>query len=284
MDPCEPFVGSEALAAGLLTRSQLRSRFTRVFPDVYLTKHIAEPSLRQRIRAAWLWSERRGVIAGTAAAALHDARWVPPDAPVELIHRNPRPPDGVLTRRERLLGGEVQLIDDMTTTTQCRTAFDIGRRGPLATAVARMDALLRATGVASAAVCEIAGRHPRAKGLRQLEMVLDLTDPGAQSPKETWLRLVLIRGGLPRPHTQIPVAGPDGFIAYLDLGWPKLLIAVEYDGDHHRTERGQYVKDIRRRELLRSMGWIVITVVAGDRPGDIVQRVRAAMERRSSVR
>ncbi len=30
-------------------------------------------------------------------------------------------------------------------------------------------------------------------------------DAGAQSPKETWLRLLLIDAGFPRPQTQIPV-------------------------------------------------------------------------------
>jgi very-short-patch-repair endonuclease len=114
-----------------------------------------------------------------------------------------------------------------------------------------------------------------------LERVLSLADPGSQSPKESWLRWVLVQSGLPRPQTQIPVLADDGFvIAYLDMGWPEAMVAVEYDGDHHRTDRYQYVKDIRRRELLERMGWIVITVVAEDRPADIVTRVRFALARR----
>ncbi len=56
-----------------------------------------------------------------------------------------------------------------------------------------------------------------------------------------------------------------------------------YDGDHHRTDRYQYVKDIRRRELLERMGWIIITIVAEDRPADIIRRVRDAFAR-STVR
>ncbi len=279
-----PFVGSEALAAGVLNRHQLRRGFTRLCPDVYLSKLVV-PSLQDRIRAAWLWSQRRGVIAGSAAAALHGAQWVRSDIAIELIYPNPRRPAGVITRRDALLDGEVALIGKMAATTAQRTAFDIGRRGAVDVALARMDALMRATALHADAVRAVAARHPGARGLCQLENVLGLADPGAQSPKESWLRLVLIRGGLPRPHTQVPVAGEDGYpFAYLDLGWPDLMIAVEYDGDHHRTDRYQYLKDIRRREMLESMGWIVITVVAGDRPADIVARVRAAIARRSSVR
>ena len=92
----------------------------------------------------------------------------------------------------------------MLVTTPERTAFDIGRRGPVGRAVARLDALARATDFKVSDVEELAGKHRHARGLRQLETVLDLVDAGAQSPKETWLRLMLIRAGYPRPQTQIP--------------------------------------------------------------------------------
>jgi very-short-patch-repair endonuclease len=57
---------------------------------------------------------------------------------------------------------------------------------------------------------------------------------------------------------------------------------VEYDGEQHRVDRWQYIKDIRRREELERLGWIVIRVVAGDRPADIVRRVRDALASRAS--
>ena len=68
-----------------------------------------------------------------------------------------------------------------------------------------------------------------------------LFDAGAQSPKETWLRLLLIQAGLPRPQTQIPVRDEFGeAIAYLDMGWEDMKVAVEYDGEQHRSDRRQY--------------------------------------------
>ncbi len=151
--------------------------------------------------------------------------------------------------------------------------------------MARLDALARAAGFKVDDVLAVAGRHRGARGLRQLETVLELVDPGAQSPRESYLRLLLIDAGLPRPHTQIPVFGVDGLpIAYLDMGWPDLMVAVEYDGDHHRLDRHQYLKDIRRLELLERLGWLIVRVVAEDKPGEIVRRVRCALEaRRASV-
>jgi hypothetical protein len=278
-----PFVGSEVLAGGALSRHQLRTRYRTVFPNVYLSQQI-QPTLEERVLSAWLWSDRQATVAGAAAAALHGAKWIDDDITVELIHTNSRPPRGVLTRRDRLLDGETQTLNGLTVTTPARTAFDIGRRDERRLAVARLDALAQATGVQVDDVLLTAERHPGVRGLRRLETALDLTDPGAQSPKETYLRLLFIDAGLPRPETQIPVPGPDGAaIAYLDLGWADRMVAVEYDGDHHRVDRRQYVKDIRRLEKLQAMGWIIVRVVAEDHPADVLRRVRAALAA-SSVR
>ena len=106
-------------------------------------------------------------------------------------------------------------------------------------------------------------------------------DGGAQSPKETWLRLLLIDGGLPAPKTQIMVHNGDFYpLAYLDLGWEEFMVAVEYDGDHHRIDRRQYVKDIGRLKMLENRGWIVIRVVAEYHPNDILDRVCTALRSR----
>jgi len=248
-----------------------------VFPNVYLARD-AEPSLVQRIGAAWLWSNRRGVIAGAAAAALHGAKWIPDGVPVELIHPNTRPPQGVLTRRDMLVDGETQLMDGRMVTTVERTAFDIGRRGAIRSSVARLDSLARATGFKVEDVVGVAKRHPGSPGLRRLETALELVDAGAQSPRESYLRLLLIDAGLPRPQTQIPVLDTDGIpVAYLDLGWEDCLVAVEYDGDQHRVDQRQFRRDIDRLEMLQRMGWTVIRVVAEHRPADILRRVREAI-------
>ncbi len=272
-----PFIGSEALRCGSLSRHQLRAAYRPILPNVYVPLH-AELSLEVRIRAAWLWSRRRAVVGGAAAAALHGAKWIPDDVPVELIHTNTRPPDGVMTRRETLGAGEIQLRNGLAVTTPERTAFDIGRRGAVRSAVVRLDALARATDFKVDDVQRVATAHPRSSGLRRLEAALALVDPGAQSPRESYLRLLLIDAGLPRPQTQIPVLGADGLpFAYLDLGWEEAMVAVEYDGDQHRTDRRQYVKDIRRMEMLDEMGWTIVRVVAEDRSAGIVRRVRAAL-------
>jgi len=62
-------IGSEAVRQGRLSPYQLRTRFRAIYPDVYLAE-CAPLSLRTRSVAAWLWSGRRGVVSGLAAAAV----------------------------------------------------------------------------------------------------------------------------------------------------------------------------------------------------------------------
>jgi hypothetical protein len=274
-------VGTEALAAGEVSRSDLRRYFRWVMPNVYGPRRGAL-TLDDRVTAAWLWSQREGVISGVAASAMLGAEWVDDDVPIELIWANNRPPKGVVTSRDTLLDDEVTFIGRMGITTAERTAFDLSRRGPVGEAVARLDALARATHFKTEDVGVLATRHPHVSGLRQVDRVLDLVDAGAESPRETWLRLLLIGDGFPRPQTQIPVLGSDGYPLYrLDMGWEDAMIAVEYDGSDHR-ELSRVRRDILRSEYLIRLGWTHIRVVAGQQPREIIHRVRRAWANRAN--
>jgi very-short-patch-repair endonuclease len=274
----QPFIGSEALASGSLNRYELRRYYRAIMPNVYLDKRV-QPSFRQRIIAAYLWSRREAVVSGLAASALHGAKWIDDDSPVELIWGNARSPSGVLTRDQLLLENEIQRLDGLRVTTPERTAFDIGRRGRLDDAVARLDALAQATDLKVSAVEELVSRHRHTRGLRQLESVLNLLDAGAESPKETWLRLLVIRAGYPRPRTQIPVLSPDGSRwYYLDMGWEDIKLAAEYDGDHHRTTRELFAYQIERAEDLHELGWTVVTAAARHQRASVLRRVQRAWD------
>ncbi len=276
------FLGSEAIARGSLTRGQLRWNYRQIHRDVYLPKNVLR-TLWDDIQAAWLWSGRRGVIAGRAAAALHGAKWIDDFTPVELLGPFNHQPPGVIVRRERCSAEDVVELAGLPVTSLVRTAFDLGRHLPRAVAVRHLDALSAATGLTAADVAPLIARHKGARGVRQCQTALSLIDAGAQSPKESWLRLVLIDAGLPRPVTQIKVTD-SRLVAYLDMGWEGPKVALEYDGDQHRTDRRQYVKDIRRAEMVDRLGWHVIKVIYEDQPNVISQRARDALTRRSSPR
>jgi hypothetical protein len=274
----EVFVGSAALARGRLTRGRLRWNYRTIFPDVYVPKLVA-PSLEQKTLGAWLWSARNGVITGRAAAAIHGALWVSAATPIEMIWRCGRPPPGILVRDERIDAEEIMQIDGVSVTTPERTAFDLARHLPRDLAVQHLDSLARATGLTTADALLLAEKYPRARGMPRARLALALMDAGAQSPRETSLRLVLIDGGLPAPRTQIRVT--DGVSeAFIDMGYDEPMVGLDYEGAHHSEDRGQYVYDIGRTELVERQGWIDIRVVAEHSRGFILHRAREAFARR----
>lgn len=277
----EPFIGSEALASGALTRYRLRSRFVALHPDVYVQRD-TDLTAVTRAHAAWLWSRRRGLVAGQSAAALHDAKWVDHRGPAQLVYEHRRPPAGIRTWSESVSPDEIQLIGGIPATTSARTAFDLACRNPTGRAVAAIDALARATRLNVEEVQRLAERYKGHRNIRRARRALALVDAGAESPRETWLRLLLIEAGYPRPRTQIPVYGEYGeLVAVLDMGWEDVKLAVEYEGDHHRTDRRQFNRDIARYEALADLGWMGIRVTADDTRGGILGRVAAAWTRRT---
>jgi hypothetical protein len=273
-----PIVGSEAVASGALSRGQLRWNYRSIFPDIYLPR-LADRSLEAMTVGAWLWSGQRSTITGRAAAALHGAKWVSETSPVEMLWRNSHCPPGIIARDERCAPDEVMSLRGLSVATPARTGFDLARHLVGATAVAHLDDLARATRITKQDLVNLVDRYPRARGNKRARFLIDMMDAGAESPKESWLRLVLINAGLPPPTTQIPIT--DGsFVAYLDMGWEVPMVAVEYDRDHHRLDRRQYVKDIRRAETVEYLGWHVVRVIKEDRPREIVERVVRALTRR----
>jgi Protein of unknown function (DUF559) len=275
-----PFVGSEAILAGTWTKRELRRSCTRVYRDVYQRRGSALTA-RDRAVAAWLWSGKKAVVAGNSAAALLGAEWVDPHRPAELVSDRKRPPRLIVTRNETLLAGEAALVGGVPVTSAARTAFDLGRRPGLVAAVIAMDSLARATGLIADDVEPLLTAHQGARGTKQLRRALPLVDAGAESPQETRTRLVLIRGGLPRPQTQIVVRNMWGaVVARIDMGWEQWLVGVEYDGPQHWTDPRVRANDIERTANLESRGWRLVRVSADllrHRPDVIIERARGAL-------
>jgi hypothetical protein len=274
-----PFIGSEAVASGRLTKYQLRSKYVAVHHDVYLPRE-STLTATSRAKSAWLWSGRDAVVAGHSAAALHGAKWVADDAPAQILYGNRRPPKGIHTWSDRFGDDEVQTVNGVVVTTPARTALDIACHYPFDSAVAAIDALARATKLEVAHVEALAERYRGRRGIRAALEVLGLVDPGAESPQETRVRLLLIRAGFPRPETQLPVYDEFGqLVAQLDMGWRDVMVGVDYEGKHHWKTPQQIRRDIRRHELVTELGWIDVRVTAEDSDGAIIGRVGRARVR-----
>jgi hypothetical protein len=122
-----------------------------------------------------------------------------------------------------------------------------------------------------------------ARGVKALVRALVRARPGAQSPKETKLRLGLVECGLPEPVTQFPVMTAEG-LRHADLGYDEARVLLEYQGDQHRTDRRQWLRDLTRVQLFQDAGYHVILVGAHDLEPDcsaLADRVRRALSHTS---
>lgn len=122
-----------------------------------------------------------------------------------------------------------------------------------------------------------AGRRP---GIPALRAALPRIRTDSWSRMESWTRLILEDAGLPEPELNYDAYDDHGrFIGCLDLAYPEFMVAVEYEGDHHRG-RDQFAKDIDRIERLVQNGWRVIRVTSSLAFGarqELIRRVRLAL-------
>lgn len=111
------------------------------------------------------------------------------------------------------------------------------------------------------------GEMPAFSGKRDCIAAAALTAANVDSPMETKCRLAILAHGLPPCETGYIVPGMafrSGAPIRLDMAWPQWKIAIEYDGDHHRTDKRQWRWDQEKRERLRSRGWIVAIATAAN--------------------
>lgn len=106
---------------------------------------------------------------------------------------------------------------------------------------------------------------------------------GVRSPRETRLRLLLVRAGLPEPEVAWVLRDRGGRrIAELDLAYPRWRVAPEYDGRVHADDHAQFAKDGDRWDAIRAAGWDHVRIMKHHMRGNgavAVQKVRAALLR-----
>lgn len=136
--------------------------------------------------------------------------------------------------------------------------------------------------LASRAQLEAAVAAGRRLGAARLRAALPSANSRSRSRAETWLRVLLVGAGLPEPVANMDVVEGGLWLGQLDLAYPELRVAIEYEGEHHLTDPRQWAADIARYDRLVEAGWRVIRVTKAEvfgRSADLVARVRRALER-----
>lgn len=114
-------------------------------------------------------------------------------------------------------------------------------------------------------------------GIKKLRRALADARERVESPKETELRLLLREQGFAEPAINLEVRAPGSEESFrVDLSYPDLRIAIEYDGDWHRTDRRRFRRDRRKDDVLHELGWRVVRVVDTDltSPSEVMDRLR----------
>jgi hypothetical protein len=280
------FIGSHAIAEGLLTAKQLKL-YRRLLHNVY-----ADPALvddhQLRARATGLLMPPAAAVAGHSAAAWWGAPFSSVTDPVLVVAPRGCPwdgPRGVRVHKTDLAAHEVVTVeDDLRITSARRTAWDIATLEPVLTAVALLDGMLRGGRLQDGGLteeqfaAEVVGRRGQWRSARAARL-LPLVDARAMSPPESKVRAVCQLSGLPRPIPQFEVFEGGVFLGQVDLAWPEAKLIVEYEGEYH-FDGVQIVKDDGRYARLIAAGWRVIRLSSADlRDLDaVVIRIRVALE------
>jgi very-short-patch-repair endonuclease len=280
-----PFRGTAAVADGLLTPAKLRGRsWRRLLPDVY-AHHLLPLDHGAWCAAVGLTLPPGAAIGGLSAAHLLGCDLLKAESPVSIVawrRAGARSTDRIRVHHTVLDRADVTSVGGLPVTTPERTAFDLGRRLGRRTAVMVFDAMLRLGVLDLGSVDDLARQRHWWPGITRLHEAIRLADPRAESPMETILRLLLLDAGLPAMQLQFEVRDARGrLIGRVDLAWPLIRLAVEYEGDHHR-EQEQFRRDIARVNALRTAGWTVIRLSADDvlrRPAETVALVAAELAR-----
>ena len=282
LDPTRPFLRQDGLRAGLTKHVLDGTGFHTVFGSVRLASEVPlTPEVLGRCAslvvprcavshhtAAEVWG---GAVPSTAWTHVSVARAEDRRARVGLrCHVNP---SAVVRSRAGL-----------RLTTPSQTVLDLSRELGLVDLTVLADSLLH-RGVLTSAELEQrldACQH----GLpRVASAARTLIRPGAESPMETRSRLLLVLAGLPEPVLQHEVG--DAWHRFrLDLAYPDLGVAVEYDGRHHAEDARQWGHDLGRREWFDGHGWRLVVLRAGDvygTPGATALRVAAVLAERGAV-
>ncbi|MGN7969377.1 hypothetical protein [Microbacterium sp. 22296] len=200
----------------------------------------------------------------TTAAALWDLPSASFDA--TRLHVSALPPAreprtrGITGHRLDLPIEHLTLRHGLPVPTAAETWAQLGGFSRVEDLVAVGDAILTRR-LAERANLEEATHRLARRGVSNLRAALPLLRAGAESPRESLVRLILVRAGLPEPELNRDLRDDSGhFVARLDLAYPEYRVAVEYDGRQH-ADLTQFRRDADRWPAIAAQGWMLVRVV-----------------------
>jgi len=179
-------------------------------------------------------------------------------------------------------------------TTIARTAVDLAAGLPLPEALVLLDGAARR--VVEAMVTQARRRdyaNPRLVGAARdllleaasirrpagLSKAISLTHPSRETPPESLTAGHLHLAGLPAPLFQAMIPSPAGPL-YPDFYWPEHKLVGEVDGKVKYADPGEIVREKRREQLLRDLGYRIVRWLAAEimtTPEVVIARIARAL-------
>jgi len=278
----QPFLNSSCRQLGLtdkqvrraLNESRLRTMFRGVSVDATV------PDTRElRIAAIRLVAPPYAVVCNASASWLHGVDSYRPSGRFDLVpslvvpHSRTRVTRSDVRCRQAIIpDADIMDIEGVLVTDPTRTASDLLRELRPPYALAAADGLAHAGLVDPIELWHYVARLKGYRWVVQARRLADLVEPDTESPGESWTRLRLVDAGFPRPVPQYSITDRHGREIYrLDLAYPELRIAIEYDGREFHTDQQDAAHDEERRVQLRDRwGWRTVVVdrnsIFGDDP------------------
>ncbi|MEV8218552.1 hypothetical protein AB0O65_02195 [Microbacterium sp. NPDC077391] len=107
-----------------------------------------------------------------------------------------------------------------------------------------------------------AGSRP---GLKKLRAALERIRVGCSSPLETDYRLDAEDARLPEPELDVEIFDArDRRVGISEFVYRQYSVVVEIEGDHHRSSKHQWNRDLQKYRDYASAGWEVVRLTAHD--------------------
>ncbi|HTC70421.1 MAG TPA: DUF559 domain-containing protein [Acidothermaceae bacterium] len=181
---------------------------------------------------------------------------------------------------------DIALLGGLRVVTAACTFVHLAAVWTRAALVGLGDAILRASLATAAELTNAVEANSGRRGCVRARELIPILDAKAESVMESVLRLLLLDAGFPTPEVNANVYDSFGqFLARADLLYRAAKVIIEYDGDHHRLDRAQFARDVRRGSDLAAAGYLVLRFTASDvlgRPYAVVAAVRSALAQRTS--
>jgi very-short-patch-repair endonuclease len=282
---------------GVVTRAQLlllgfsdkaistalaRRRWQQLQRGVYLLSP-AEPTWRQRVRAASLAAGADGQVCGRTLAA-----WLGLDGATERVIEISVPygkcpePVGVVIHRTRHIGPKRTYDDAIPGTSVERLLVDYAALVPVDLAERAVESALSKGLTPERRIWrEIAALGTAVPGVRRLERLMELRPKGkpARSTFEIELFKLIRQSGLPLPERNHDT-WVDGDHFEIDLAYIDVRGAIEADSERYHGTATQRANDRRRQGELERAGWTFVRVRWADvfgRPEWVIEQIRTLL-------